>query len=52
MSLIVLVVNEDRYLINEESKASDKQCEQILSTYPNDAVVSFDRPIKGVDYRA
>jgi|DEB0MinimDraft_12_1074336.scaffolds.fasta_scaffold02532_16 hypothetical protein len=40
--MIVLVVNEDRYLINEHSKASDNICKVIINDYPSDAVVDFD----------
>ena len=41
--MIVMVVNGTRYLINEQSKASDKFCEQILEAYPSDAIVEFDK---------
>ena len=40
--MIVLVVNKDRYLINEKSKASDKRCQEIINSYPSDAIVEFD----------
>lgn len=40
--MIVLVVNNKRYLINEESKENDKICENILSSYPKEATVDFD----------
>jgi len=41
--MIVMVVNGNRYLINEKSKASDKFCEQIIESYPSDAIVEFDK---------
>lgn len=50
MSLVVLVINKDRYLINEESKASEKLCEDIMGRYPVDASVSFDK-VRKIDYR-
>lgn len=43
MSLTVLVVNGKRYLINEESKASDKVCEEIIEHHGSDAIVEFDK---------
>lgn len=42
MSLTVMVINGKRFLINEQSKASDKVCEDILEHYPSDAIVEFD----------
>ncbi len=41
--MIVLVVNNDRYLINPNSKAVDKSCEKILANYPYDAIIEFDK---------
>lgn len=40
--MIVLVVNGKRHLINQHSKASDKVCEDIINSYPKDAIVEFD----------
>lgn len=40
--MTVLVVNNKRHLINEQSKASDKVCEDIINSYPKDAIVEFD----------
>ena len=40
--MTVLVVNNDRFLINTESRAAEKTCENIISNYPSDAVVYFD----------
>ena len=42
MSLTVLVVDGKRFLINTESKASEKHCEEIIKSFPSDAVVEFD----------
>lgn len=38
----ILVVNNNRYLINTESKAADKTCEMIIKDFPKDAEVYFD----------
>ena len=38
----ILVVNNNRYLINTESKAADKTCAMILKDFPTDAEVYFD----------
>lgn len=43
-----MVVNNTRYLINEESKGADKMCKKILEQYPKDAVVEFDQ-VKPID---
>ena len=40
--LSILIVNDDRYLINESSKSVDETCEVICSVYPDDAVIEFD----------
>tara|TARA_R110001606_G_scaffold384658_1_gene547679 strand:- start:4499 stop:4666 length:168 start_codon:yes stop_codon:yes gene_type:complete len=42
--MIVLVVNENRYLFNNEvcDKAQDECAERILSAYPDNAIVDFD----------
>ena len=42
----VLVVNENRYLINTMviDLAQNKDCERILSEYPSDADVHFETP--------
>ena len=37
-----MIINGERYLINEDSKASDKFCEQLINSYPSDALVEFD----------
>ena len=42
MSLTVLVVNGNRHLINEDSKASDATCQTIIEGYGADAIVEFD----------
>ena len=42
MSLTVLVVNGNRHLINEDSKASDDTCQTIIEGYGADAIVEFD----------
>lgn len=42
MSLTILIVNNNRYLINTESKYSDKRCQEIIDSYPDDAVIDFD----------
>jgi len=38
----VMIVNGDRYLINETSPAVDLDCQIILAGYPKDAIVEFD----------
>ena len=38
----ILVVNNNRYLINTKSKAADKTCAMILKDFPTDAEVYFD----------
>jgi hypothetical protein len=42
--MIVLKVNNDRYLFNDEvcEAAQDAAAERILTAYPPDAVVDFD----------
>jgi len=40
--LSILIVNGDRYLINEDSKSVDETCETICSFHPDDAVIEFD----------
>jgi len=42
--LQVLVVNNNRYLINTKSGAVDKTCQEILDHYPPDAVIEFVEP--------
>ena len=42
MTLTVMVVNGNRFLINEQSSVCDKTCETILSEYGKDAIVEFD----------
>ena len=46
--MIVLVINKKRFLINDESKASEKHCEDIIKNYPSDATVYFDT-VKDID---
>ena len=38
----VMIVNGDRYLINDTSPAVDLDCQVILAGYPKDAIVEFD----------
>ena len=40
--LSILIVNGDRYLINEDSKSVDETCSTICSSYPDDATIDFD----------
>ena len=40
--LSILIVNGDRHLINEVSKAVDDTCSAICSVYPDDATIEFD----------
>jgi hypothetical protein len=47
--MIVMVVNGNRYLINDQSKGCDEVCEAILKTYPSDAQIEFDN-VKKIDY--
>jgi hypothetical protein len=42
MALEVLVVNEDRYLVNTDSPNVDSICEGIISTYPCEPVLDWD----------
>lgn len=42
--LQVMTVNNERYLINAESKSADKTCEEILKYHLTDAVVEFSKP--------
>ena len=50
--MIVLVVNEDRYLFNDEvcDKAQDKAAEEILSGYDCFATVEWD-DVRDVDVK-
>ena len=48
--LSILIVNGDRFLINEASKSVDETCETICSVYPNDAVIEFDT-VKPIDLK-
>ena len=41
--LSILIVNGDRYLINESSKSVDETCSSICSSYPDDATIEFDK---------
>ncbi len=47
--MTVMVVNGNRYLINDQSKGCDGVCEAILKTYPSDAQIEFNN-IKKIDY--
>lgn len=47
--MIVMVVNGNRYLVNDQSKGCDEVCETILKTYPSDAQIEFDN-VKKIDY--
>ena len=40
--LSILIINGDRYLINEDSKSVDETCNTICSVYPDDATIEFD----------
>lgn len=42
MGLTVLVVNKNRYLINDEVRISDKICKDIIDEYPDDCIIEFD----------
>lgn len=42
--LQTMVVNNNRYLIETESKSVDKTCEDILKQYPTNAIVEFVKP--------
>ena len=44
----ILVVNENRYLINTMvcDLSQDKDCQRILSDYPEDADIHFETPTK------
>lgn len=44
-----MIVNGNRYLINDQSKGCDEVCAKILETYPSDAIVDFDN-VKPIDY--
>jgi hypothetical protein len=39
----IMIVNNDRYLINTLSKGVDDICEAIIKSYGSDAVVDFDK---------
>ncbi len=41
--LSILIINGDRYLINEDSKSVDETCNTICSVYPDDALIEFDK---------
>jgi uncharacterized Fe-S center protein len=47
--MTVMVVNGNRYLVNDQSKGCDEACETILKTYPSDAQIEFDN-VKKIDY--
>lgn len=42
MALEVLIVNEDRYLVNTASKGIDKICDEIISSYPMEPTLDWD----------
>jgi len=39
----VMIVNNDRYLINTLSKGVDDICNAIIKSYGSDAIVDFDK---------
>jgi hypothetical protein len=39
----IMIVNNDRYLINTLSKGVDDICKVIIKSYGSDAVVDFDK---------
>ena len=47
--MTVIIVNGNRYLINDQSKGCDEVCAKILEKYPSDAIVDFDN-VKPIDY--
>jgi hypothetical protein len=47
--MIAMIVNGNRYLINDQSKGCDEVCEAILKTYPSDAQIEFSN-VKQIDY--
>lgn len=49
--MIVMVVNGNRYLVNDQSKGCDEVCEAILKTYPSDAQIEFSN-VKQIDYES
>ena len=42
MALEVLIVNEDRYLVNTSSKGVDKTCDEIISQYGMHPTLDWD----------
>jgi len=40
--MTILVVNNNRYLINDKSPVAERVCKEIIASYPHDAVVEFD----------
>ncbi len=40
--MVVLVIDNRRYLINEESKGSDKVCEDLIKFARPNAIIEFD----------
>ena len=48
--MIVLVINKERFLINDKSKASEKTCNDIIKNYPSDSEVYFDK-VKKTDLK-
>ena len=43
--LIVMVVNGNRYLLNESARSVDDAAKTILAVYPADASVHFEEPL-------
>ena len=41
MSLQILIVNNDRFIINTLSKSCEDTCNTIIDSYPDDAIVEF-----------
>jgi len=48
MALEVLIVNGDRYLVNTDSPAVDKTCEEIISQYSLEPVLDWDE-VRDID---
>lgn len=46
MGLIVMVVEDESYLLNEDSTVIDKTINEILREFPKDCLVEFRKPNK------
>lgn len=42
--LITMKVQNKRFLINEDSPAADENIKRILSDFPKDALIEFEKP--------